>query len=248
MPLSDQQIAIVEDIIRNSLRNKLLHYKPETKHMPFHYRLLGKDRMALYSFIQSLNTTFGISIFEPVAVSIANFHFPHAQSQYSVGNEIRLEAQHTIQTILNSLSLGKALPNKEKEIELIRKACLQGKITTLRTVKADLVIKDQQGTVYLIDLKTVKPNLDEFMNYKRTLLEWCAIYLTKYPNANVHSFLAIPYNPYDPKPYERWTMKGMLDINCEVLIAEEFWDFLLGESTYSKLLDLFELVCLSMRS
>ncbi|MDR0411845.1 MAG: TdeIII family type II restriction endonuclease, partial [Treponema sp.] len=27
--------------------------------MPFHYRLLGRDRMALFSFIQSLNTTFG---------------------------------------------------------------------------------------------------------------------------------------------------------------------------------------------
>jgi len=125
MPLPDQQIAIIENIIRNSLRNKLLNYKPETKHMPFHYRLLGKDRMALFSFIQSLNTTFGTSIFEPVAVAIANFHYPHAQSQYMVGNEIRLQAQHAIQAILNSLSLGDELPNKEKEIEIIRKACLQ---------------------------------------------------------------------------------------------------------------------------
>ncbi len=44
--------------------------------MPFHYRLLGKDRMALYSFIHSLNTAFGNSIFDfgsacnPSAISI----------------------------------------------------------------------------------------------------------------------------------------------------------------------------------
>lgn len=37
--------------------------------MPFHTRLLGKDRMALFSFIHSLNTNFGTSIFEPVALA-----------------------------------------------------------------------------------------------------------------------------------------------------------------------------------
>ncbi len=32
--------------------------------MPFHTRLLGTDRLALYSFIHSLNTNFGTSVFE----------------------------------------------------------------------------------------------------------------------------------------------------------------------------------------
>nr|WP_197702009.1 TdeIII family type II restriction endonuclease [Candidatus Endomicrobium trichonymphae] len=36
--------------------------------MPFHTRLLGKDRMALFSFIHSLNTNFGTAVFEPVAL------------------------------------------------------------------------------------------------------------------------------------------------------------------------------------
>ena len=67
MSLSKSQIKKIEYTIKDSLRRKFESYKPETKHMPFHYRLLGKDRMALYSFIQSLNTTFGTSIFEPVA-------------------------------------------------------------------------------------------------------------------------------------------------------------------------------------
>lgn len=49
------------------MRNKFENYSPESNSMPFHYRLLGKDRMALFSFIHSLNTTFGTPIFEPVA-------------------------------------------------------------------------------------------------------------------------------------------------------------------------------------
>lgn len=50
--------------------------------MPFHYRLLGRDRMALFSFIHSLNTTFGTSVFEPVAESLAKSSFHISQKQY----------------------------------------------------------------------------------------------------------------------------------------------------------------------
>ena len=55
--------------------------------MPFHYRLLGKDRMALFSFIQSLNTTFGISIYEPVAKELAKGIFKEVQTQYALGKD-----------------------------------------------------------------------------------------------------------------------------------------------------------------
>jgi type II restriction enzyme len=50
------------------------------------------------------------------------------------------------------------------------------------------------------------------------------------------------YNPYEPKPYSRWTMAGMLDLKQELKVAEEFWDFLGGEGTYMQLLDIFESV------
>ena len=71
MLLSNQQIIQVEDILKQSLRHKFQNYNPEPAIMPFHTRLLGKDRMALFSFIHSLNTNFGTTIFEPVAVALA---------------------------------------------------------------------------------------------------------------------------------------------------------------------------------
>ncbi len=58
--------------------------------------------------------------------------------------------------------------------------------------------------------------------------------------AKVHSLIAIPYNPYEPLPYQRWTLKGMLDIDYELMVADEFWDFLGGEGAYNDLLDCFE--------
>lgn len=246
MTLTKEQIKKIEETIKGSLRNKFLTYKPETTNMPFHYRLLGRDRMALFSFIHSLNTTFGTSIFEPVAETLASLRHPVAQKQYVVGNEITEEAQNEIQHIMNELTVS-GNPNKRDEIRRIRKVSTKGKINRLKTVKIDLLVKDHSGSIHLFDIKTAKPNISNFKDFKRTLLEWIAIYLFQHPNAEVNSYIAIPYNPYEPKPYERWTLKGMLDLGNELKVAEEFWDFLGGKGAYLELLNCFERVGIELR-
>jgi len=246
MPLTKEQITLIENTIKNCLRKKLQSYHPETNNMPFHFRLLGRDRMALFSFIHSLNTTFGTSIFEPVAETLAKMNFSFAQKQYIVGNFISDEAQNVIQHIMNELSV-EGNPDKKEEIERIRKVCNKGKINEIKTVKVDLCLKETNGTVHLFDLKTAKPNISDFKDFKRTLLEWIAIYLAKEPKAKVNSYIAIPYNPYEPQPYERWTLRGMLDLNKELKVAKEFWDFLGKEGAYEELLNCFERVGIEIR-
>lgn len=237
--LNSSQKEYIIDVIKTCLRNKFRNYKPESNNMPFHFRLLGKDRMALYSFIQSLNTTFGTSIFEPVAVALAKSRFQNAQSQYVLGTTISQDSQNTIQQIMNKLTTGNS-PDKEAEIKAIRKVCQQGKMNQLRTVKVDLFVESAEGEKFLFDLKTVKPNMSNFKDFKRTLLEWVGIVFSTNPKAKVNTLVAIPYNPYEPKPYERWTLKGMLDLDKELKVAHEFWDFIGGKRSYQDLLDCFE--------
>ncbi len=247
MALTDKQKHNIREVIKSSLRKKFQNYKPETSNMPFHFRLLGKDRMALYSFIQSLNTTFGTSIFEPVAVALAKEHFPKVQSQYVIGNTISNECQKVIQEIINNLTTGTS-PDKPKELEELRNASKTGKINKLKTVKVDLFVEDKNGKQYFFDLKTAKPNISNFKDFKRTLLEWAAIALTQNNDLKVNTIIAIPYNPYEPKPYERWTIKGMLDDKYELMVGEEFWDFLGGKGAYHDLLDCFEKAGIELRS
>jgi len=116
-----------------------------------------------------------------------------------------------------------------------------------KLTKVDIGLERYNGELILIDLKTAKPNISNFKDFKRTLLEWIAIYLSEHPTADVHSYIAIPYNPYEPKPYERWTLKGMLDLDNELKVAEEFWDFLGGKGAYLELLDCFERVGIELR-
>jgi len=245
--LREEEKRKIEEIIKKSLRSKLENYKPETSSMPFHYRLLGKDRMVLYSFIQSLNTAFGTSIFEPIAEVIAGFKFPVVRRQFEIGNRMSQKAQERIQNIIDELSVGSRVPNKEEEIKMIREVARQGEAIKVKPFRVDLFLTDKNGFVHLFDLKTAKPNISEFKNYKRTLLEWVAIYLWEEPDANLNSYIAIPYNPYEPQPYERWTMKGIIDTEKELKVAKEFWDFLGGDGVYEELLNCFERVGIELR-
>jgi type II restriction enzyme len=99
MSLNNKQIQNVEAVLINNLRVKIRNYNPEPASMPFHTRLLGKDRMALFSFIHSLNTNFGTSIFEPVALALASTTFKEAKSQVIAGTQISEAAQRVIQDI-----------------------------------------------------------------------------------------------------------------------------------------------------
>ena len=247
MPLSREQIQSIEETIKSSLRNKFTTYNPEPAVMPFHTRLLGKDRLALYSFIHSLNTNFGTTIFEPVAISLAKNRFKVAKLQTQSGNQISEKAQYEIQKIMDNLTSANDKPNKEKEIEIIRKICQRGEMRTIKPTGVDVYLESNDGEIYLIDIKTAKPNKGGFKEFKRTLLEWTATILAKNPQAKVNTLIAIPYNPYEPKPYSRWTMAGMLDLEKELKVAEEFWDFLGGTETYNNLLACFERVGIEMR-
>lgn len=245
MVLTNQQLKKIKQTIATCLRNKFSNYVPVNNEMPFHYRLLGKDRMALYSFMQSLLTTFGTSIFEPVAAELAKNKFKNVQTQYTVGREIFAECQQSVQDIVNRLTYN---PRPNKIVELRELAChLEGKKNTLKPAKVDLFVESVDGEQFLFDLKTAKPNKGDFQKFKQTLLEWAGIVYTKNPAAKVNTLIAIPYNPYAPAPYQFWTMAGMLDINNELKVAEDFWDFLGGKGVYQELLDCFEDVGIMLR-
>jgi len=247
MALSTEQIDSIDIVLKKSLRSKFQNYQPETSFMPFHTRLLGNDRLALYSFIHSLNTNFGTSIFEPVGLALANKNFKKAYSHATAGKQISSMAQIEIQKIIDELITAKNVPNKKVEIEKIRKVCQLGKMINVKPTKVDLMFESMEGEYFLFDIKTAKPNVGGFKEFKRTLLEWVAAILANKPDAKINTLIAIPYNPYEPKPYNRWTMRGMLDLKNELKVASEFWDFLGGQNTYYDLLNCFERVGIELR-
>ncbi|MFX0207797.1 MAG: TdeIII family type II restriction endonuclease [Candidatus Hodarchaeota archaeon] len=206
MPLSVQQKNGISELLKQKIREKLQNYNPETSNMPFHTRLLGKDRMALFSFIQSINTTLGTSVFEQVAAIIASPHFQQAVHQYrNFNNTISRSAQRIIQNIMDELVSARSAPNKPEETRAILKDSRRGELVTVRRPRIDLFLESSDGLEYYFDLKTAKPNMSDFRAYKRQLLEWVAIRGAQDNTVNIKTLIAMPYNPYEPEPYQRWT-------------------------------------------
>jgi type II restriction enzyme len=247
MSLNEKQCTEIEGVLKTALRRNFQQYNSEPASMPFHTRLLGKDRLALYSFIHSLNTNFGTTIFEPVAETIAKANYKSVRTHTIAGEYICSAAQSEIQKIIDGLTTAVEEPDKPAEIAALRSVCQSGVKKKVKPTMVDLYVEDYDGNQYLFDIKTAKPNPGGFREFKRTLLEWVAIKLAADPDANVNTFIAIPYNPYEPQPYNRWTMRGMLDLGNELKVGDEFWDFLGGSGTYQKLLNCFEHAGIELR-
>ncbi len=132
-------------------------------------------------------------------------------------------------------------------MEKIREVCRKGVMKKVKLTKVDIKLIGKDNEVFLFDIKTAKPNVGGFKEFKRTLLEWVAASLAIDPTVNINTIIAIPYNPDDPKPYSRWTIRGMMDLKNELKVANEFWDFIGGDGAYEDLLNCFETVGIEMR-
>ena len=251
MGLTPAQKEYAEQLLEGIIRKKIESHNPEAKNMPFHNLLFNKERMTTYSFVHSICTSLGMSFFEEIAATFAieTNRFKEVKKRIKLKNKISKGAQAVIQEIIDELSVKQntVTSNKFDELKRIKEVCQQGKITKTKPSRIDLYLEDKNNKIYLIDLKTAKPNKDGFTEIKRRLLTWAAIILYDTPNANICSLIAIPYNPYEGKKYESWTMGKLFDSNEELKVGAEFWDFVGPKGTYDDLLGCFERVGKKMR-
>ncbi len=240
MGISPETKKEILELLVTTVMEKLRTYSPETVHMPFHHRLLGKDRYAMFSFIHSMNTTFGMSIWEQVAVVLAKGSNSHAERQYKLLGEVDPRTEKVINEIHYKLRKGEIVANKKEEVERIRRKVKKGQPKADPDSIVDLFVKINETENYF-DITSAKPNMKEFVALKLKLLRWTALRLSQDKNAKVFTRLAIPYNPYHPEPYERWTLKGLYDLeDGEILVGEEFWNFVASDNIYEELLDIFQ--------
>jgi len=247
MALTPKQQLEIKQYLVSKIREKLAHYHPETQAMPFHIRLLGRDKMALFSFIHSVNTSLGTSVFEKIAKLIVQDSALVAADRYPLEGFVSSEAVLKIDSIIRDLRSARKKPNSRNEVREIIKVARKGDLKDKLRKQVDLFFVKEDETEYYFEIKTAKPNIDNFVVIKRQLLEWVAMRVSTHPNVKMHTYLAIPYNPYEPEPYERWTLSGLFDLKNEILVGKEFWDFLGGECTYESLLEVFEKAGLEVR-
>lgn len=235
MPISDYQKESIKNLLSSKIEKKLKSYGRETTSMPFLARLIqDNEKIAAYSFIHSMATTLGMSIYEDVSVILASENSEESFRNYGVGGALSKSQKTVISDIVAKLRNKEREANIEDEKkEVLAASSKNGEFQKSGNI-ADFYLK-RGGNEYYFEIKTVKPNIDVFEKSKTKLLEWIA--RTRKP---VNVFLAFPYNPYHPEPYSRFTESGMMDHPNDFLIGEEYWDFIGGENTFKELLETFD--------
>ena len=235
MSLSKNQKIQIKDLLSKKIESKLKSYDRETTSMPFLARLIqDSEKIAAYSFIHSMATSLGMSIYEDVSVIIASENCDECYRNYGVGGVISKEQKTIINRIVTDLRNGNRDANIEQEKrEVLEVSTANGAFQKSGNI-ADFYMK-RKGREFYFEIKTVKPNIDVFEKSKTKLLEWVARRRT-----SIDVYLAFPYNPYHPKPYSRFTEVGMMDHQKDFLIGDEYWNFIGDSNTFHELLKVFD--------
>jgi hypothetical protein len=232
-------------LIEGKIREKLRDYAAESEYKPFFEAIFSKSVIVQASIMQSLYTTFGMSMYEQIADVLACDRTGcKVTRQYQLPGSIDSATLSLIEDIC-SKPIGTY--TKEQEIEMIRRSIkASGAAVTHADCTVDVFVRDENSEVY-IDITTAKPNKKEARALRRKLLIWAALRLSQDNKANPETYIGIPYNPYHPNQYSR---RFVLD-NChrsEVLVQEELWSKFAGEDAFQELLDVFKVVGQEMRA
>ncbi|HHE37397.1 MAG TPA: TdeIII family type II restriction endonuclease [Candidatus Cloacimonetes bacterium] len=237
MGLPNEKKEKIEFLLVKTIENKLKRYARESHSMPFLVRLIQDSRkVAAYSFIHSIATSLGMSIYEKVSMILAEDNCIECFRNYDLGSVISKNQKSVIDNIIRELRNNERKPNYENDMQIILNASPKngkqqkdGKIVDFYMIRDD--------SEYLFEIKTVKPNIDIFTKTKVKLLEWIAR-----KRKPIRSILALPYNPYFPNPYKRFTNQNLMQEGVDFLVGDEYWNFIAGEKIFEDLLDIFDKV------
>ncbi|MCY0894654.1 MAG: TdeIII family type II restriction endonuclease [Acidibacillus sp.] len=242
----------IYDLVYGKLSSKIEGYNPESEHKPFFTRIFTNDMVVTHSLVQSFYTTFGMSIYEQIALKLATSVGYEAERQYRLEGDIDMRTSQLIDEMWEHDKIHGS-SDKLEQIKRIHDIIYPARRAEVQHHSVvDLYIKRPDGEEFYIDIKTVKPNLGELESYKRKLLLWVGYRLSVERDAQVHTCIAIPYNPFHPKPYLKNLRGGMgsvLDAKNDILVQQDFWNLVGGsESVYDELLEIFEEVGTNIRS
>src|SRR3989338_10889294 len=180
-----------------------------------------------------------MSIYEQLVKILAEGAGYEAETQYDLLGEIDEKTEAIISKIDMDLRAGKRSPDMKAEFEEIKKSIQKGKAIEDPDKRVDAFVKKSDGTEIYFDITSPKPNIKEFVTLKKKLLRWVGLRLSIDKNAKVIVALGLPYNPYHPKPYNRWTKGNMYDSN-QLMVGQYFWNFVAGEDVYEEFIDIFK--------
>ena len=233
----------IEDGLRLALKNKLQSYSRETSYMPFQEAILGKKNTAIYSFGISISTWLGQNLkgYEGIAKILAKAVGSEVHLQYKIPYSITKDTEKKIYEIYTSILRGEISPDANTLAKQIKKFA-KGKEGIHQDSVVDVFIKDKDKNLFIFDISSPKSNMKEAKSLKLKIMNWTALGYANFKNVkSIYAFIALPYNPYHPKEYARFSTK-IFDKSRDILVQDKFWDKIAGFKVYDKLIQTIQKV------
>jgi len=208
---------------------------------PFQAALIPPELIRINQFERGLSTRLGNSV-EECARIIAQDYYPTVHRGYDITAQVSItafaEAERQKEHYESSAKGGQAKPSFEEMITAMlndrRSDGLEEK-----QVRADLYIQTDDGRELIFEIKSPKPNKGQCLEILQRLLRF---HLLRGDNsAQVQAYYAMPYNPYgSTKADYKWSPAlNYLPFEETVVIGQDFWSILGGETTYEELLEIY---------
>ena len=203
---------------------------------PFHEAIIPEQILRISSFERSFSTKLG-STFEECARLIASQTYKTVKRGFVATGQLPGLATTKIEELVNRITR-EHKPNFLKMIDEV--LAVEDSNWIERPVVADLFLEEEKGNRWFFEIKSPKPNKGQCLEIAERLLRVHAITQEKRPKVN--TFFAMAYNPYgeNKKDYKHSFSMQYLDMENEVLLADEFWDVVGGKGTFRELLGIYQ--------
>lgn len=140
-----KQINAIRTLLTQVIQTKLETYTRETTYIPFLTRIVQDNELiAAYSFIQSVATSLGMSVYEQMArILLTGRGIPETdvQLKYKLGGQISEGQRAVIAQIVSDLSNG-TLIDRSEQVNRVLNARGKGMQHTPKPAIVDLYYKD----------------------------------------------------------------------------------------------------------
>jgi hypothetical protein len=188
-----------------------------------------------------LSTKLGNS-FEECARLIALEHHQDVRRGYDIKAEVSLtafaEAELQKQKYESAATNKPGKPSLEQMITAVLNARCSDDLE-LKIVRTDLYILAKDGTELFFEIKGPKPNKGQCLEVTQRLLRFQLLSGKNRPQ--VKAYYAMPYNPYGAKKADyKWSCTlNYTPFNDAVVIGNDFWKIIGGETAYEELLEIY---------
>lgn len=209
---------------------------------PFH-RLFFPDEAILASRVErSVVTSMGTSLYPKLAEAIARDRYEAVFLGHTIEGTLNDAAINMIEQIVTELRTAPTrresdrTPDHHTEMRDILES--RGGGQSQRAATADLYVEDFEGGPLFVELKSPLPNLDVAAESKRKMLYYLAI-KNRQGFLGSKAFLGLTYNPFVTRSQYRHSFtRQIMDMEAQVLMGDELWNYLGGPGTYRELLSM----------